>query len=334
MPPYNGSGSFSAPGSDFPAVPSTLIESSKFNAIINDIATGLSTAICKDGQQTITADIPFSGRKITGLGAGATNGDAVRYEQVLLLAGGTITGTVNIPDSFLLVTGSSDATKKFRFEADGITAGQTRVVTVADRDMAIGKYPTQQRFTSGSGTYSTPAGALYIRVRAVGGGGGGGSAIINNGTAGGNTTFGTLTAAGGALGTNGGGAGGAGGAATNGDVNITGGSGEAGSANGAESFSGGNGGSSAFGGGGGGGASGTGGDNAGANSGGGGGGGGQSSSNSGGGGGAGGYLEKLITAPDATYAYAVGAGGAGGSAGGTAGGNGAAGIIIVDEFYS
>jgi hypothetical protein len=51
------------------------------------------------------------------------------------------------------------------------------------------------------------------------------------------------------------------------------------------------------------------------------------------GGGAGGYVEKLITSPAATYTYTVGTGGAGGAAGTLAGGNGAAGIIIVDEFY-
>jgi glycine rich protein len=35
------------------------------------------------------------------------------------------------------------------------------------------KVPTVQRFTSGSGTYTTPAGVLYIEVEMVGGGGGG-----------------------------------------------------------------------------------------------------------------------------------------------------------------
>lgn len=57
-----------------------------------------------------------------------------------------------------------------------------------------GKSPTQQRFTSGSGTYMTPAGCTYIRVRMVGGGGGGGgsgSTAGTAGTSGGTTTFGT-----------------------------------------------------------------------------------------------------------------------------------------------
>lgn len=39
--------------------------------------------------------------------------------------------------------------------------------------------PTVQKFTSGSGTYTTPAGVKYIRVRLVGGAGGpGGSGVI------------------------------------------------------------------------------------------------------------------------------------------------------------
>ena len=64
--------------------------------------------------------------------------------------------------------------------------------------------PTQQIFTSGSGTYTTPAGVKWIRVRMVGGGGGAYGALAgggngNAGAVGGSTTFGSsfLTAGGG-----------------------------------------------------------------------------------------------------------------------------------------
>jgi hypothetical protein len=55
----------------------------------------------------------------------------------------------------------------------------------------------------------------------------------------------------------------------------------------------------------------------------------------GGGGAAGGYVEKLITSPAASYSYSIGAGGTSGAAGtsGQTGGVGGSGIIIVDEFY-
>lgn len=80
--PFNGSGAFNPPGASFPAVANTLIESAKFNAVINDIATGLSTCITKDGQTTVTANIPFAGFKLTGVGAGTARTDAANVGNV------------------------------------------------------------------------------------------------------------------------------------------------------------------------------------------------------------------------------------------------------------
>lgn len=54
------------------------------------------------------------------------------------------------------------------------------------------------------------------------------------------------------------------------------------------------------------------------------------------GGGAGGYLEAIIASPSATYTYSVGAGATGGAAGGTSAGAGiagASGLILVEEYY-
>ncbi len=80
--PFNGSGAFSAPGSDFPAVSGTLIESTKFNNVVNDIATGLTTAICKDGQTTVTANIPMAGYKFTGVGAATARTDSASLATI------------------------------------------------------------------------------------------------------------------------------------------------------------------------------------------------------------------------------------------------------------
>lgn len=77
----NGSGTFNLPTGN-PVVSGTTISSTVHNSTMNEIATALSTAIFKDGQQTITANIPFNGNKITGLGAATVGGDAVRQDQV------------------------------------------------------------------------------------------------------------------------------------------------------------------------------------------------------------------------------------------------------------
>jgi len=199
------------------------------------------------------------------------------------------------------------------------------------------KGPTTQVFTSGSGTYTTPADALWIEVELIGAGGGGSGSGTSAGAggAGGSTTFSTLTGGGGSGGGATGG-GGAGGTATGGFTNKPGASG----GNGAASTNqwGGFGAPSPYGGGGlpgqpnqsAGGA-------APANSGSGGGGGGDGATiNSGGGGGAGGFVRAIINSPAATYSYAIGAGGTVGTAGtgGSAGGLGGSGYIQVTEHYS
>jgi hypothetical protein len=100
---YNGSGTFNINSAGQPVVTGTVITSTAFNALTSDLATGLTTAITKDGQTTPTANIPMGGFKITGLAAGTLTTDAVRLSQLqsvgtttYITAAGTdtITGTV------------------------------------------------------------------------------------------------------------------------------------------------------------------------------------------------------------------------------------------------
>ena len=57
---YNGSGTFQINTTGQPVVVGTIISSTAFNALTADLATGLSTAITKDGQTATTARIPFA----------------------------------------------------------------------------------------------------------------------------------------------------------------------------------------------------------------------------------------------------------------------------------
>jgi len=57
---YNGSGTFSINSAGQPVITGTVISSTAFNALTADLATGLSTAITKDGQTTTTARIIFA----------------------------------------------------------------------------------------------------------------------------------------------------------------------------------------------------------------------------------------------------------------------------------
>jgi len=194
-----------------------------------------------------------------------------------------------------------------------------------------GKTPTNQEFTSGTGTYVSSAGATWIKVRAVGGGGGGGG-NTGGATGGTNTLFNGIQANPGSGGVNGsgstGGVGGAGGSSGGGSANLRlpgARGGDGGFSSNSSSGNGGEGGATPFGGYGG--SSNTTGYNAVANS----GSGGSGSGNNGygsGGGGAGEYMELILAA--GSYSYTVGAGGAPA----TNGGAGAAGRIYVEEYYS
>lgn len=214
--------------------------------------------------------------------------------------------------------------------------------------------PTTQKFLTGSGTYTTPAGVTWLRITLVGGGGGGSGAGTSNTAAGagGDTCWNSSGAActtpvydagGGVAGVANTGAGSAGGAISGSGTCVTGiGGTRSQSGNAVATFQyGGAGGGSAFFGGGapttdGGGNPGV---NGLLNSGGGGSGGTSALATgtwgNGGGGGAG--CIAIIGTPAATYTYAVGAAGtAGVQTGGTGaqnGGSGAAGGAWIEEHY-
>jgi hypothetical protein len=96
---YNGSGTFNINTAGQPVVTGTTITSTAFNLLTADLATGLSTALTKDGQSTPTANIPMGSFKITGLGAGTAATDAAQYGQ--LQAGATTIATVTGTDTYV-----------------------------------------------------------------------------------------------------------------------------------------------------------------------------------------------------------------------------------------
>lgn len=93
--PYS-SGSFSLVAGN-PVVTGTTISSTWANNTLNDIANnGLSIAVLKDGTQTLTANIPFAGFKVTGLGNGSAVADSVRLSQVQNNAFNILTGVSGV----------------------------------------------------------------------------------------------------------------------------------------------------------------------------------------------------------------------------------------------
>ena len=80
--PFNGTGTFQAlPPPTYPAVASEVIRASYFNAIVNDLISGLTNVIAKDGQTTPSANLPMGGRKHTGAADGTAAGEYYVFGQ-------------------------------------------------------------------------------------------------------------------------------------------------------------------------------------------------------------------------------------------------------------
>ena len=126
---FNGSGTFLINSSGQPVVTGTVISSTVFNALTADLATGLSTTITKDGQTSITANIPWSGYKITSLGAGTAGTDAAQLQQVQGSTAKliTVTGTDSIIGSLSPALTAYAAGQMFYFVAAGTN---TTAVTI------------------------------------------------------------------------------------------------------------------------------------------------------------------------------------------------------------
>ena len=154
---YNGSGTFNINSAGQPVVSGTVISSTAFNALTSDLATGLTTALTKDGQTTPTANITLGGYKITNLAAGTAAADAVRFDQLtsagvpLITVAGTanaITGTIT-PSLTVYTTGGvfsfvvgSTNTAAVTLNIDGVgvkSVTRTGSVALVAGDMVAGQ---------------------------------------------------------------------------------------------------------------------------------------------------------------------------------------------------
>jgi hypothetical protein len=174
---YNGSGLFQINTSGQPVVAGTVITASAFNALTADLATGLTTAITKDGQTATTAQIPFaqglrstlvtdsttstSGSIITDGGLGVAKAANI---GTTLGVTGAITGSSTITGTKLIPTGTSvtgngmylPATNTLGFSTNGTLAA----VIDANQNVGVGVTPSAWYSTSTAKALQIPSGAL------------------------------------------------------------------------------------------------------------------------------------------------------------------------------
>ena len=141
---YNGSGTFVVNSSGQPVVTGTVISSTAFNALTADLATGLSTAITKDGQTTTTVRIPFA----QGVSSTLTTDATSATTGSIITAGGISCQKAAVVGTSLTFNG---------FAAEGtVTAAST-----TDLSTSIAN---RQSVTGGTTITSFGSGANYYRV--------------------------------------------------------------------------------------------------------------------------------------------------------------------------
>jgi hypothetical protein len=121
---YNGSGTFNINSTGQPVVAGTVISSSAFNSLTSDLATGLSTAITKDGQTTTTARITFAQGLTSSL---STDSSSVSTGSIITDGGVGIAKNVYVGGT-LNVTGSTTLTNPV---INNIKMGYTTTATAA-----------------------------------------------------------------------------------------------------------------------------------------------------------------------------------------------------------
>jgi len=120
------------------------IEAARMDTEDSGFATGLSNAITKDGQTTITANIPFNSKKITGLANGSARTDSIALGQVqdgTYKTLGTLGGsadTYTASPSPAITTYTTGSEFNLKVNADNTGASTLNVSAVAAK--AIKKY--------------------------------------------------------------------------------------------------------------------------------------------------------------------------------------------------
>ena len=134
---FNGSGSFQINSAGQPVIDDTTIDATVHNTFTADIAGGLTNCICKDGQTTVTANLPMNSKKFTGLADGSSRADSASIGNIVDGTGVyvvTVGGTANAitlapsPPTTAYVAGQT-----FRFIA---AASNTGAATVAVSGLA------------------------------------------------------------------------------------------------------------------------------------------------------------------------------------------------------
>jgi hypothetical protein len=132
--PFNGSGAFTLSDS---IENGTLGDASEVQNILVDIGSGLTNCLTKDGQQTVTNDIPMNGFSFTGMGPGFARTDSATIANMQDDTGVFVASVTGTNNAIVLLPSPAISAyaigQKFRFI---VALSNTTSVTVAVSGLA------------------------------------------------------------------------------------------------------------------------------------------------------------------------------------------------------
>ena len=107
------------------------IRADRMDAELDGMATGLSNCLLRDGTHAVTANIPFNGKRLTGVAdpLDAQDGATKNWVQSNL--------PTTFGDDVFNILDSTDTTKRVAFQLSAVTTGTTRTLSVQDKDGTI-----------------------------------------------------------------------------------------------------------------------------------------------------------------------------------------------------
>jgi len=114
--PYNGIGQFTPLSRPtYPPATGEIVDAAYYKQVIDDIHTGLTTALTKNGQTTPTANLPMGGKKFTGAADAAASDEFTTLGQVQTLVAATgVTGWFNVKSYGAAGDGIADDTSEIQ----------------------------------------------------------------------------------------------------------------------------------------------------------------------------------------------------------------------------
>lgn len=162
--PFDGSGNFTALSSPtYPAVGGEIIYADRFNAIIDDLISGLNEVWNRDGQSAATANIPMGGFQFSNLGTADAAGEAVEFAQyTTALAGKQPLDADLTALAALATTGLMVRTGTGTYALRTLVAGPG--VSLSNADGVAGDLTISVSAAAGLGDVLGPVGAAAGRV--------------------------------------------------------------------------------------------------------------------------------------------------------------------------